>query len=160
MCHIFKHVTLSSNTSCLLHLQHSGIRASLRPWGRLRAQAAAMQLWQARGLTSSQLSPHRRPAPSSSPAPLLRPCWRVKSCESGLQTLRGLPACSVFRSQQWRAERRTMIWADHRVICVTHLKWYIQNRTATNYCVKAIGSDSGFVTIPIYSRHMKSVSHI
>lgn len=43
--------------------------------------------------------------------------------------------------------------------CVMHLKWYIQIRATKIYCVTAIDTDSGFVTIPIYSSHMKSVSH-
>lgn len=55
---------------------------------------------------------------------------------------------------EWWSEQIVMrfVW------CI--LKWYIQNRETKNYCVKAICTDSGFVTIPIYSSHMKSVSHI
>ena len=80
-CDTFQQVTLSSKTSYLLHLQHSGIRTSPHPWRNLHAWAAATPLWLVRGWTSSQLSLHRRPAPSCSPVPLPRPCWRVRSCE-------------------------------------------------------------------------------
>ena len=103
-CTAFVSVELSCNTSCLLNLQHSGIRASLPQWGRLRAQAAATQRWRARALTSSQCSPHRRPAPSSSPAPPLRPCWRARSCEARGQRCQNVPRllsghpCEAFKT--------------------------------------------------------------
>lgn len=120
-----------------------------------------MQLWQARDLTSSLLSPRRTPAPSSSPAPLLKPCWRARSCERHADTLRvwaGGGCQHALRSSprgERRSERSSPCDLCDAFFCSDTFR--VERQT---FClVWAVDGDSGFVTIPIYSSQRKSVSH-
>lgn len=68
------------------------------------------------------------------PHPLLQlPSWGhagERRAVSALWTLWGPLGMLCDPAQVTTAEGWRMIWADRHVICVTHLKWYIETRTA------------------------------